>query len=261
MKKRTKERPSEYQYHSCTFCCSVDGLVVSNSQELGDIIFCHVCGGQYFVQSIKPLRLQAKSWALADRVLLSPLIYPLKGKQIIMQKKFDFKTALFALIYAVILCFGIISVGLYLGSFSLANAAQQPPDPTEQFHPFFQEMTVLLNNSVLTEEKEFAQRRKKVMAVATEYFDFQEMSKRVLGKTWKTLSKAEQQHFATLFTSLLEYTYLSKIESYSDQEVKFKSQRIRKNRAQVVTNIVAKNGSSISVAYNMILKADKWKDL
>ena len=111
----------------------------------------------------------------------------------------------------------------------------------------------------MIDEKERVQRRKKIMTVAAEYFDFQEMSKRVLGKTWRTLTKEEQQHFTTVFTSLLEHTYLSKIESYSEQRVEFKSQRIKENRAQVVTTIVATNGGDILVAYTMLLKDNQWK--
>ena len=58
MKRKTERRLFEYQYRSCNFCCSVDGLSVSNAQEEGDIIFCHVCGGPYLIQSVNPLRLQ-----------------------------------------------------------------------------------------------------------------------------------------------------------------------------------------------------------
>ncbi|WP_153304803.1 hypothetical protein [Desulfocapsa sulfexigens] len=59
MKTRTGKRSFTYQYRSCSFCCSVDGLVVSDSQQQGDIVSCHVCGGQYLIRSIDPLKLQA----------------------------------------------------------------------------------------------------------------------------------------------------------------------------------------------------------
>ena len=70
-------------------------------------------------------------------------------------------------------------------------------------------------------EEKRIQRRKKVIASASEHFDFREMSKRVLGRTWKILSKDEQTYFVTLFTSLLEHAYISKIEDYSKQKMEF----------------------------------------
>ncbi len=36
------------------------------------------------------------------------------------------------------------------------------------------------------------------MTAASEYFDFQKMSKRVLGKTWRKLSKKDQEYMETL---------------------------------------------------------------
>lgn len=59
MKTRTGKRLFEYQYRSCSFCCSADGLAVSDSQQKGDIVSCHVCGAQYLILSTDPLRLQA----------------------------------------------------------------------------------------------------------------------------------------------------------------------------------------------------------
>lgn len=159
-------------------------------------------------------------------------------------------TVVLALAYSIFLSFETVSWG---------SAAQDPPYPTEQFRPFIEELTVILTGSITLEEKERVQRRKRIMEVAVGYFDFQEMSRRVLSKTWKTLSKEEQQQFTTVFTTLLEHTYLGKIESYAEQRVEFKSQRIKEGRAQVVTRIVGTNGSDISVSYTMLLQDNRWK--
>ena len=89
-------------------------------------------------------------------------------------------------IYGVLLC---------LSSVSFANAAQQTIDPTEQLRPFIEKLQRILTDPDLQGDEKRIQRREKVMASASEHFDFHEMSKRVLGKTWKTLSKEEQEYY------------------------------------------------------------------
>ncbi|MEA2115175.1 MAG: ABC transporter substrate-binding protein [Thermodesulfobacteriota bacterium] len=152
------------------------------------------------------------------------------------------------LVYGIILC---------LGSISTANAAKLP-DPTEQFRPFVEEMVTILTDPDLLGEGKNAQRREKAMTVASEHFDFHEMSKRVLGKTWRKLSKDEQEYFTRLFTRLLEHAYVGKIEGYSNQKVVFKGQRVKGERAQVLTDIIDKD-TVITVSYIMILKDGVWK--
>lgn len=109
--------------------------------------------------------------------------------------------------------YGII---LFLGSISATNVdAAKRPDPTKQFRPFVEEMVTILTDPDLQGKEKSAQRSEKVMTAASEHFDFQEMIKRVLGKTWRKLSKDDREYFVKLFTRLLEHTYIGKIEGLS----------------------------------------------
>lgn len=152
------------------------------------------------------------------------------------------------LVYGIILC---------LGSISAADAAKLP-DPTEQFRPFVKKLVIILTDPDLLGKEKSAQRHKKVMGAASEHFDFHEMSKRVLGKTWRKLNKDDREYFVSLFTRLLEHTYISKFEGYSKQKVVFKGQRIKGERAQVTTDILDKD-NVITVSYIMMLKDGVWK--
>jgi phospholipid transport system substrate-binding protein len=71
------------------------------------------------------------------------------------------------------------------------------------------------------------------------------------------LSAQERDQFVTLFTRLLQYAYIGKVEDYVDKEIEFGRQRIKGNRAEVQTMLVDAN-KSIPVFYIMILKGDKW---
>ncbi|GAB4335213.1 MAG: ABC transporter substrate-binding protein [Desulfobulbaceae bacterium] len=138
------------------------------------------------------------------------------------------------------------------------SRAATPPDPTEQFRPYVERIVAILTDPALQGEEKCVQRREMVMQVASERFDFEEMSKRVLGRTWRQLSRKEKDHFISLFTRLLEHAYIGKIEDYSRQQVVFRDQRVRGDRAQVDTAIIDKD-VAVSVSYIMILKGDVWR--
>ena len=145
----------------------------------------------------------------------------------------------------------------FLSTPPLTSATQQP-DPTEQLRPFMDRIVSILTDPALQGDEKCIQRRDEVMKVAKERFDFDEMSKRVLGKEWRSLNNDEKKHFSSLFTKLLEHAYIGKIESYSKQKVVFKDQRIKDDRAQVMTDVVDKD-VIISVSYIMMLDGNLWK--
>jgi len=132
------------------------------------------------------------------------------------------------------------------------------PDPTQQIRPVVEKVVAILTDPAMQGDDKCAKRRKMVMDVIQERFDFREMSKRVLGRQWRKLSDEEKVTFTGLFTTLLEHAYIGKIEDYSRQKVVFKGQRIKRNKAQVETVLIDAN-VAIPVSYIMILKNNEWK--
>lgn len=139
---------------------------------------------------------------------------------------------------------------------AMPATASTPPDPIEQFQPFLDKVTALLADPALKAlpKKEQCQR---VINVVRERFDFREMSKRVLGQQWRNLSDQEQDQFERLFTQLLQYAYVGKIDDYSGQKVEFTQKRIKGERAEVQTLLVDKD-RSIPVSYILVLRGDQW---
>lgn len=136
------------------------------------------------------------------------------------------------------------------------SAVLASPDPTEQLRPFLNKVTATLADPGLKALPKHEQSRR-VIAVVRERFDFREMSKRVIGQQWRSLSEMEQGEFESLFTQLLQYAYVDKIDEYSGQQVQFTQQRIKGERAEVQTLLVDKN-KSIPVFYIMLLRGDQW---
>lgn len=147
----------------------------------------------------------------------------------------------------------LVLVAALLGTQSAVSAT---PDPTEQFRPFIDKVTkTLADPGIKTLPKHEKSRR--VISVVREHFDFREMSKRVIGQQWHNLSNDEQNEFESLFTQLLQYAYVGKIDDYTGQQVQFTQQRIKGERAEVQTLLIDKD-KSIPVAYIMLLKGDQW---
>ena len=148
------------------------------------------------------------------------------------------------------LCFVVLAV-----SFS-QNTAFATPDPTEQFRPFLKKVTDALADPALKILPKSEQGRRMVNVVR-ERFDFREMSKRVLGQQWRDLNDSEQKDFEDLFTRMLQYAYVGKIDDYTGQKVEFTQQRVKGERAEVQTLLVDKD-KSVSVSYIMLLRGDQW---
>jgi phospholipid transport system substrate-binding protein len=150
------------------------------------------------------------------------------------------------------LLFCFIIVGLSCST----RAAFAAPDPTEQFRPFIKKVTDLLADPQLKVLPKSEQGRR-MINVVRERFDFREMSKRVLGQQWRDLNEGEQKEFEELFTRMLQYAYVGKIDEYTGQKVEFIQQRIKGERAEVQTLLVDKD-KSVAVSYIMLLRGDQW---
>lgn len=104
------------------------------------------------------------------------------------------------------------------------------------------------------------QRRQKLRSVIGSHFDFTDMSRSALAVHWKSLSEQQRSEFVPLFTSLMERAYMSRIESYSGQQIQF----LRENSdgtgySEVYTSIVQNGAQPISVNYRLKQTDTGWK--
>ncbi len=103
-----------------------------------------------------------------------------------------------------------------------------------------------------------AAKREKLQQIARQRFDYRKMSQLSLGRHWKKRSDTEKDEFTTLFGALLEDTYMSKIENYTDEDVVFLKERVQKKKAQINTKIITAT-LEIPINYRMYRKSeDTW---
>ena len=150
-------------------------------------------------------------------------------------------------------CFAVLFVMLSVSGVLAADSR----GPTEQLKPVLDELINVLSDESLRGRQHFEERRAKIMLNIKKGFDFKEMSKRILGKTWRKLSDDERDSFTGLMTKLLENVYIGKLENYSGEAIIFDAERIKGKRAQVTT-IFEGRGGNIPIHYIMRKKGDSW---
>lgn len=106
---------------------------------------------------------------------------------------------------------------------------------------------------------------KKIVALTEEkilpHFDFERMSRIVLGRNWKNASKEQQAQFVSEFRTLLVRTYSSALAKYRNQNIVYKPMRAGAADTEVTvkTEIVQPGGPPVLVDYSLLKRDDGWK--
>jgi phospholipid transport system substrate-binding protein len=157
--------------------------------------------------------------------------------------------------------FNRILVFLMMFSMVLMNGerilASSDNDPLVQLQKSIDEILVILQSEELKTSEKKDERKKLILDVVNRMFDFRAMARSSLGQNWKSLTAEEQDRFVGLFASLIEQRYIGKIDAYNNQEVIYKDQLIRKNKARVYTAIIDKD-LEIPIDYSLQKSQGKW---
>jgi len=93
------------------------------------------------------------------------------------------------------------------------------------------------------------------------HFDFQRMSKWVLGKYWRKAQNGQKERFVEEFKSLLIRTYASSLNEYVDQEIHYLPFRgdLGSGDVTVRSEIKQPGGFPIPINYRLHKKSKNWK--
>ncbi len=100
-------------------------------------------------------------------------------------------------------------------------------------------------------------KRKKIRALIEPHFHFKAMAQGALATHWKKATPEEREKFIKLFSNLLENTYISRIEAYTDERINYLKETIKGKRAVVDTQIVTAN-VEIPIQYKLTQVNDQW---
>ncbi len=106
---------------------------------------------------------------------------------------------------------------------------------------------------------------KKIVSITEEkivpHFDFERMSRLVLGRAWKAASKDQQVKFTAEFRNLLVRTYSVALAKYRNQSIEYKPFKMAATDDDVVvkTQIIQPGGQSIPIDYALEKGDTEWK--
>ena len=156
---------------------------------------------------------------------------------------------------------GLLSVFLLMVSMVLMNSgrilASENNDPSAQLQKSTNEILIILQSEELKSPEKKDERRQGILTVINKMFDFREMARSSLGQNWNNLTAEEQDRFVDLFARLIEQRYIGKIDSYDNQKVIYKDQRIQDNKARIYTAIIDKE-LEIPIDYSLQMSQGTW---
>lgn len=148
----------------------------------------------------------------------------------------------------------ILTIAIPIMSPGISCAA---PDPVVFVKEAVDEIISILQDEKLAVPARRAERKQRVVAIVEKKFDFRDMSMRALAKHWRERTPEEQDRFVFLFKTLLENTYIAKIETYSGEKVVFKKTARQGNKAVVYSELIRKKVET-PVNYKLKSNDDHW---
>ena len=101
--------------------------------------------------------------------------------------------------------------------------------------------------------------RDKIWEIARPVFDFDEISRRAIGKSWDTFSPAEKSRFTAVFSEFLGNTYIDKLQGeYHNEKIDFDKELVKGSKALVRTRL-RREATVIPIDYRMQEIDGNWK--
>jgi len=130
--------------------------------------------------------------------------------------------------------------------------------PTDKVKETADKIIAIVSDPSLKDPAQSKQRRERIRRTVDELCDWEEMSRRSLGRHWAQRTDQEKKEFVLLFGQLLERTYIDKVEGYSGEKVNYLGERIDGDYAEVDVKFVTNKNTEIPVIYRMRAKDQKW---
>jgi phospholipid transport system substrate-binding protein len=131
-------------------------------------------------------------------------------------------------------------------------------EPTEQIRETTDRVIAIVTDPALKEPARVDERRKLVRKAVDERFDWEEMARRSLARHWARRTDEEKREFISLFSDLLERTYMDKVEGYSGEKVLYVGETVDGDYGVVRVKIVTTADVEISVQYRVRRKETRW---
>ena len=131
-------------------------------------------------------------------------------------------------------------------------------EPTEQIKQTTDKILSIVKDPGLKIPSKAQERRRLIRKAADERFDWEEMARRSLGRYWAQRTAEEKREFVSLFSKLVERTYMKQVEDYSGESVRYGKEAIDGDYAVVAVDILTQKNKDISVDYRLQKEGNEW---
>lgn len=150
-------------------------------------------------------------------------------------------------------------IALLIAAITLTASKARAGLPTDQIKATVDKALVVLRDPRLKPPAKQTERREQLKQVLFSRFNFAEMAKRSLGPNWTRRTPQEQEEFVRLFTEVLERAYGDIIETYSEAEIVYLTEKVDGGYADVNSKVVTTKGEEYSLNYRVQLVGSEWK--
>jgi phospholipid transport system substrate-binding protein len=118
----------------------------------------------------------------------------------------------------------------------------------------------LLQDPLYQEKDRQDLRQEKIREIINTIFDFDAISRRAVGRSWKRFSQQEKIAFTAVFSDLLGNSYISKIQgAFKNQRVTYLGERSLSDVKSLVKTQIAGEDLQTPVDYSMRRRNSTWK--
>ena len=141
---------------------------------------------------------------------------------------------------------------VFINDHPSCHAANQPID---QLHESVNRIIDILRRDIPGEQ--WVTKKEEIVSIVKSRFAADELAQRVLALNWRSRTDQEKEQFISLFSQVLETTYINRLKSYSDEEVTFNKQIVSNDKAIVYSEII-KNNQEIPIVYRVKEVKGQW---
>ena len=152
-------------------------------------------------------------------------------------------------------------VALALGLLAVTLVAPKAwaGEPADQLLAQIDQVVKVLDDPELKQPAKRQERLQEIRLVANNLLDYEEITKRSLGRHWQTRTAVERDEFVQVFGDLLERAYIGRLETFNGEKIAILGDAIDGDQAVVRTKVVTRQGAEIPVDYRMLRRGDRWR--
>ena len=139
------------------------------------------------------------------------------------------------------------------------HASTENQRPMQTLEGPIKKILDVLNDPALKGPEKKALQRDKIWTIARPVFDFDEISRRAIGKSWNNFSDEQKRRFTAVFTEFLGNTYIDKLQGeYHNEQIDFEKELVKGDKALVRTRL-RREDLTIPIDYRMQQINGSWK--